>query len=483
MKKIAGYLREKYGPWGWMGQRAHDACGINRVLPLDFIISCDYGTDVPYYFREDDVFSVEKQRGIRKDWSNEDLSASFKGALGREIAERWNGYGKAVNLLCYRSVKRLENGSAALLRKPTIYAMPERLKRRFDNKILLQRTLPKLSLARIPGKVDKLGNATFNSLRGEFSLPFVIQFPYGSSGHFTFIIREEKEYNALRKKYPDFMVVIRKYIDGFSLNVNAVIISTEDGPRVACSFPSVQITGAPECSNFPSAFCGNDYAAARDLGRGMIRQVEDHVRVIGAWMAEAGFRGIFGMDFVVGDGAVYPVEINPRFQNSTSLYTVLSEMPRRRAGTFFLLHIAEFLQRDDRIMRKYIREFPFGDLMRPLNGCQVILHNRMQRSVVTEGLVPGAYRPEGRNLTFIREGSSLDVCRNNKDVLVTCGVPKAYTVIEPNAPICKIQTRGSALDPAGKRKLSPETKKIVAGIYSKFGLKDASKVEMAEEKV
>jgi len=482
MREIAGYLREKYGPWGWMGQRAHDACGINRVLPLDFIISCDYGTDVPYYFREDDVFSVEKERGIRKDWSNEDLGASFKGALGRGILERWNSYGKTVNLLCYRSVKRLESSTGALVRRPRIYAMPEMLKKHFDNKILLQRTLPKLSLSRVPGKVDKLGKVTFNGLRKELSLPFVVQFPYGSSGHFTFIIREEKDYNRLRRNYPGSMVVIRKYVDGFSLNVNGVIISTEDGPRVACSFPSVQITGAPECSNFPSAFCGNDYTAARDLDRKIIRQVQDHVRAIGEWMAEARFRGVFGMDFVVGNGTVYPVEINPRFQNSTSLHAALTGISRSRRGMLFLLHIAEFLQRNDKTMRRYVREFPFEELMRPLNGSQVILHNRMQRSIVTERLEPGVYRPEGRGLKLVRKGASLDACRNADDVLVTCGVPGPYMAIEPNAPVCKIQMRRSALEGTGKRKLSPGIRKVVSDIYDKFGIKDANKVEMAEER-
>ena len=68
---ILKHLKNNYGPWGWMGQRVHDAAGINWLLPLDFIISCDYGTDLPYCFREEDVFSVEKISKVRKNWSNE----------------------------------------------------------------------------------------------------------------------------------------------------------------------------------------------------------------------------------------------------------------------------------------------------------------------------------------------------------------------------------------------------------------------------
>ena len=60
MKDIFAYLAEKHGPWGWMGQRAHDAAGINRLLPLEMVISCSYGRDLEHYFREEDLFSAEK---------------------------------------------------------------------------------------------------------------------------------------------------------------------------------------------------------------------------------------------------------------------------------------------------------------------------------------------------------------------------------------------------------------------------------------
>ncbi|MFH1305318.1 MAG: hypothetical protein ABIH74_02835, partial [Candidatus Omnitrophota bacterium] len=281
MKNIIEYLKDKYGPWGWLGQRAHDAEGINRILPLDFIISCDYGTEVPHYFREDDVFSVEKQSGIRKDWSNEDLNENLRGALGRSIFERWERYPSRVNLLCYRSVPRLENKRFLPSRKPVIHAAPVKLKKYFDNKLLLYRNLSKLSLPKIKGKVEALGKATFEDLRKELSLPFVVQFPYGSGGNFTFIIREKKEYDRLHDNYPDMKVIIRRYIDGFSLNVNAVVLSDGNGCKTVCTSPSVQITGLPECSNFLSSFCGNDFAAAGDLDRRVIAGVESHIGTIG----------------------------------------------------------------------------------------------------------------------------------------------------------------------------------------------------------
>ena len=461
-----------------MGQRAHDACGINQVLPLDFIVCCDYGMDIPYYFRPEDVYSVEKKSGERKDWSNEDLNTSLKGGLGREVFDRWNGYSSRVNLLCYRSVRRLENGKGRYNRKPRLFAVPQSLKKRFDNKTLLHRSLPKLSIPCIPGMVDRVGRTDFGYLRRTLSLPFVVQFPYGSSGHYTFLIRQKKDYDDLKKAYPETTALIRRYVDGFSVNVNAVIISSEEGPRIMCSTPSVQITGVPECSNSPASFCGNDYASGKGLGRSIIRQVESHMGTVGRWMASSGFRGVFGMDFVVKDGIIYPVEINPRFQNSTSLYTVLSSMAGSRKGTLFLLHIAEFLQQEDKYLRKYLKEFPERELMQPLKGSQLILHNRMRRNVITGELVPGIYKREGRKLEFLREGASLRDCRNESEILITCGVPRPHLAVEPNAALLKIQLRGNMLDASDKRRLAPEAKKIVSLVYEKINLKSASKVRV-----
>jgi len=273
---------------------------------------------------------------------------------------------------------------------------------------------------------------------------------------------------------------MRRYIKGFSLNVNAITVSSETGPRTFCTFPSVQITGAPECSNFPSAFCGNDYTAAIDLDPPVIKQVEKYMDTVGTWMAHAGFRGIFGMDFVTKDGAVYPVEINPRFQNSTSLYNVLNKRSKSSSGMLFLLHIAEFLQDEDEVMRRYVRRFPGEELMRPVRGCQVILHNRMTRNIVTGKLEAGVYRLKGEKLEFVRSGASLEECRNRSEVMVTCGVPAPDIPLEANAPICKVQMLRSALDPQNKRKLSAEASKIILDVYRRLMLKEQNKINMVK---
>lgn len=480
MKKTSEYLLEKYGKWGWMGQRAHDAVGINHILPLDFIISCQHGEEVTQYFREKDVFSAEKQIGVRKNWSNEDLKSSLKGAMGREIYARWESSKENINLLCYRSVKRLEEYSAKHPGMLKIYAAEESLKRHFDSKILLHRNMKKLSLPEIRGTIKRPGEMTFKDIQKEFSVPFVVQFPYGSSGSSTFIINNEKDYNDLIKNSPQELAVIREYLDGFSLNANAIIVSTSRGAKTLPSAPSVQITGLRECSGSPSTYCGNDYALANDIDPDILRQVESLLKRVGSWMAESGYRGIFGMDFIVKRGMVYAMEINPRFQNSTSLYTVLSDIENPGGGVLFLLHIAEFLQKEDKRMKEFVEKFPEEDLKLPVSGSQVIIHNRKKRTIVTGEFTPGVYRLKGKNLIFINKGTSCKDCRERSDVLITCGVPKKNTPAEANAPLCKVQMRRNILTPGTKRELTKEGKIVVEEVYKKLALKDVSKMEFAQ---
>lgn len=479
MSSIAEYLKERYGPWGWMGQRAHDAEGMNGILSLDFMISCDHGREIDLFFRRDDVFSVERSTGVRKNWSNEDLSRGLKGPLGRAVRARWDSYGKKVSLICYRSVKCLEGASEDPAREARILAVPEKMKRFFDNKILLYENIPGLSLPSIRSLVIAPRKATFDSLRRDLGMPFVVQFPYGSGGNATYIIRSEKEYASVRELNGAGAAVIRSYINGISFNVNAVIVQGPKRAGTFCCYPSVQITGTPECGNSGAAYCGNDYYSSHRAGKNILREIERQIKITGNWMASYGYRGMFGMDFVTKNGVVYPVEINPRFQNSTSIHTSLRALAGSGEKTMFLLHIAEFLKDKDRTMKSFSLKFKEDDFMEPVKGSQIIIHNRMREGVVSGDLRPGIYRMKAGKLVYVKEAASVSECSSNKDILLTSGVPLPFTKVEPNAPLCKVQFLGPALDRADLRRFTPGVKKIISEIYRNLDIKELLPEESA----
>ena len=283
--KFVEYLKDKYGPWGWMGQRAYDACGVNLIMPLDFIISCDYGVETGDFIDNNKVFSLEKSAGVRKNWSNEDLKDIFSHHSGREIFDKWKGYDRPPSLLCYRSLECLEpHHQADSGFRPNLMAVPQKLKTYFDNKILLYSMLPELGVRSIQGYVNRTSDTDFISLREKLAMPFVVQYPYGSNGNLTFIVRNEKKYKRIKKAHGDKKGIFRKYIEGYSLNVNAIVLNSDSDSDVMCAYPSIQLTGLKECARTDSAFCGNDFTSAADLSERVLKKTVEVVRKVGRWM-------------------------------------------------------------------------------------------------------------------------------------------------------------------------------------------------------
>ncbi len=85
---------------------------------------------------------------------------------------------------------------------------------------------------------------------------------------------------------------------------------------------------------------------------------------------------------------------------------------------------------------------------------------------------PGIYGYDLDELRFIREASGLDECREG-DILLTCSLPRAGTILEANAPICKVQFRQRIMDENNKD-ISLFAKCVVREIYKRLVLEPKS---------
>jgi hypothetical protein len=137
----------------------------------------------------------------------------------------------------------------------------------------------------------------------------------GSGG--TGITRIETE-SALADHWPEdpeaFVSVASFIADALPVNVGATVWAD----AVTIHRPSVQLIGIPGCVTRPFGYCGNDFGAAVALPSSVIDEIEQSTIVIGNWMRSHGYRGTFGVDFLVHDGRPLFTEVNPRFQGSTS---------------------------------------------------------------------------------------------------------------------------------------------------------------------
>ncbi len=467
MQRLSRILKERDEKWAWIGQRGHDALALGNYLPLDFIISCYRGCEMDLVFDEKDLYPIEAEKGIRKDWSNEHLNQSLSADKSAGIFHRLTEGGKKVNLIGYRSLSVLESMSKS--GRFRLLAAPEKLKKKFDNKIFFHNCLEGLGIEGIEGFVAYPGDLSFSDIRKKLSDAFVLQLPFSSSGLNTFLVNNLEQYQVLRSRFKRTAVLFKKYMPGSSVNVNAVVYEARNEIRTAVAWPSVQLTGIPECCNFASSYCGNDYASTDGVDADLLEEVRKMTRRIGRWMASSGYRGIFGMDFVLSEGQAYPIEINPRLQNSTSLLTELEALSPIKKDPLIILHLAQLLSGEDKKIKEELSLVKEELFTSPVTGSQIILHNPLQRSIINRSLAPGIYEMDRGRLKHIKSSALLASDMSDGSFLITSGLLSVGSEVAPNAPLCKIELLGRAVDKSGIR-LKEELASIVKAVYKAMEL-------------
>jgi predicted ATP-grasp superfamily ATP-dependent carboligase len=449
------------GSWGWFGQRAHDGVSMSHLIPFSFIYSCDSGPEVTAFSNNITPFSVEKMLGFRRFWSNKSLDQSVSGVEAQKFYSFLDTLKKPVYFLCYRSFGELEN-LVSKQKDFRIVAVPERIKNFFDNKILFRKLLKQLGLPVIPGETAKLGNIRFPEIVAKFGRRWVVQFPYGSSGLNTFFIETPEYLDQIQKSNRGKTVILSRYLHGYSLNINAVVFNVADQATVHVSQPSLQIVGPKSCAMRESIYCGNDFSAVRFLDSKLVGKVCEYTRTIGEMMGHYGYKGIFGIDFIVHEGKPYPLEINPRFQNSTPLQT-LAETKEGVVPIVFY-HINSFL--NEYLLKDYFNE---NNREIDLSGSQLILHNLHKETCVATGHVKsGVYRVKDSEIEFIRDDVTLTDSVAENEIVITGGMPQGLSV-ESGAPVLKMQRWSSVLGP-DLINLNDESEKIVKFLYDKLKL-------------
>lgn len=151
--------------------------------------------------------------------------------------------------------------------------------------------------------------------------PVVLRPSRGSGGSGMSKVEDAK---GVAEKWPageEFFASVAPYLSGcVPLNVGAVVWDR----GITLHFPSVQLIGIPECAARPFGYCGNDFASVKEIEPALIDQVEAMTIRIGNWLRLQGYRGAFGIDFMVDRGTALFTEINPRFQGSTRMSAQLS---------------------------------------------------------------------------------------------------------------------------------------------------------------
>jgi hypothetical protein len=183
----------------------------------------------------------------------------------------------------------------------------------FEHKPWVETSIARLGVRTIPWVYI----ADEEQLRTEDMLrhgPLILRRSRTSGGEGIVRVDDARQARLQWPHVAEAFVSVAPYLEG-GVPVNVGATAWRDG--VTVHYPSVQLIGIPHCVTRPFGYCGNDYGLARNLDGRVLDQIESSTTAIGNWLRSYGYRGTFGVDFLVHNDVPLFTEINPRFQGST----------------------------------------------------------------------------------------------------------------------------------------------------------------------
>jgi predicted ATP-grasp superfamily ATP-dependent carboligase len=137
-------------------------------------------------------------------------------------------------------------------------------------------------------------------LAGKDEFPAMLKPCVGSGGWRNQLVTGNHDIEAWRTLFPDLPFILQQYMPGIPASVCCVT----DGRRAKALAVNLQILRGTDEARF--GFCGSQTPFLHPMNRRMREMAEEIA-------AASGCVGIIGIDFIVSDEHIYPIEINPRF--------------------------------------------------------------------------------------------------------------------------------------------------------------------------
>ncbi|MQX37556.1 ATP-grasp domain-containing protein [Roseospira navarrensis] len=399
----------------WFGNRASDGealAGFPELACAGGIIAPAAGDGAAWI-----TLTLEDTWGRRVDLNTANIDAMLPSKLESMRTRLLRLLRQPSVLMCYRPSAFLSSliypsGGSCLY-----WGLPHLQQRAFEYKPWVESRMEALGLRVIPWRHYSV--VDWPEIMGRSQpLPCVVRMATGSGGAAITLARDLDDIHAFCNRADEGIVSVSTFMQGaLPLSVNAVVFA--DG-TVTTSAPSLQLLGLADCTTRPFGFCGNDFAFARGLDPAVLDELDEAVTRMGGWLAQAGYRGCFGADFLLSDGDLYFTEINPRFTASSAL--AARQDADMNETDIVLEHMAAFAGLAP-VTRPPLRE-RVAAAVRPRS--QIMVFNRSDRAIGRAHVEVAA--PDGAALTEL---------------------PRFGHAIEPEAQFFKVTFDGGVTDPDG----------------------------------
>ncbi len=220
---------------------------------------------------------------------------------------------------------------------------PARLREEVDNKVNTTRIADRAGVKSVPNVLAKVDSyETLRKVSKRLGPDVVIQTAFGDSGHTTFFISNEKDWNRHADEImrePEVKIMKRIRCRGSALEACATRHGTIVGPLMT------ELVGFKELTPYRGGWCGNEMYADTFTQK-VRRQARDATFRIGQELWKLGYKGYFEVDFLtdLDSGRVYLGELNPRITGASSM-TNLSAFAHADVP-LFLFHLLEWMDVD-----------------------------------------------------------------------------------------------------------------------------------------
>ncbi|MFH1611892.1 MAG: ATP-grasp domain-containing protein [bacterium] len=461
-----------------VGVYAFNRLGLENIIPDYRLLCLRYSLDTELIEQEIELLSLEKGMGTQhiKEPRNSTTILQHPKTINY-LRELTNKYKEPPVIVAYKASTKMEQICQENLWTLAV-SSTKFGKTLFENKIKFRRMLEELYVNIPTGEILNVVDLDYNILSEKYSLPFVIQHPTRGGGKGTFFVNniedfdqaiyrlknkpnDEGEYVA-EKEVTD--VIVMKFIKGSSPSITGCV--TKHG--ILSTSLQYQILDIPELYNSTKGsglFCGHDWSSSNFSDK-INQQAYEAVKVVGKHFQKWGYKGIFGLDFVLDEknDELYTIEANPRMLGSFP--TLAMSQTINCEPSIMGFHLLEYLNLDYKIDIERV-----NTLMRqPKKGTHMFLHNLSHSWARNHAvLTPGIYKLNNDKLQYLRRGYKLQHLRNEDEFLITEGVPMLKAHFSPNRRLCRILTLAPVLEKHNK--LNLWAKKVAHATYKEFKIR------------
>lgn len=217
---------------------------------------------------------------------------------------------------------------------------PAPINRFLEDKIKFAKLCRKYKLPMIPFAIGNFNQKNFLKYQKLYGQKLVLQTHFGWAGNSTF---SASSWDEIKDKIsPEVITKYSPFINSsYSLLNNCCL--TKFG--LIQSPPALQYTGIKPFTQNPFTTVGRQWPSFAPSK--IIKKINIITKDFSKVLEEIGYKGFFGLDFLIDQDKVFLLECNPRLTASFDFYTRL-ELGQKITPLFYF-HLAEFLKLDYQI--------------------------------------------------------------------------------------------------------------------------------------